>query len=168
MRIKPKIFITDEPKNPLINVLLEEYENFDIFWFYWKYDGPLFLSPLIREEDYEPIIVVYDNDKNICCVITRRKWNYRTFDIIEDGLILPPIIAFEDEFHHSDVKTRENEQIVDRKISRLVSGPYDVTKIDPSGIPQKFRTGKGHNTNYKFIECDDPRIVAEEARKDYT
>lgn len=70
MRSDPIIFIPDESNNPLEDVLVEKHENFDIFWYHWPKDGPNWFHSVFREEDYEPVIVVYCDD-DIVCVITR-------------------------------------------------------------------------------------------------
>jgi len=41
VRIKPQIFIPEEGNDTLIEVLLEQYDSFDIYWYHWPKDGLL-------------------------------------------------------------------------------------------------------------------------------
>jgi hypothetical protein len=68
MRPKPKIFIPEEGNNTLKEVLLERYDNFDIYWYHWPEDGSLFWV-----EDYEPVIILYKGVE-ICLGLTQLKF----------------------------------------------------------------------------------------------
>jgi len=160
LREKPVAFIPNENNNELQEILLEEHEDFDIFWYHWPFDGPALLGPVL-EEDYEPVIIVYDDDGRICQVIIRRAWNYRNFDLEEYGLILPPTILFEKYYHHPLVKTNANQDEFELKRQGFPETDLDVTKISSDAISDKFRTGKRHRTNYKLKECDDPAHIGE-------
>jgi len=92
MPTKPKIFIPEEGNNTLIDVLLEQYDDFDIYWYHWPQDGYVFWV-----EDYEPVIIVYKGDE-ICYLITRRHWSYK-FYTADEGLKIPLEVLFDGEFH---------------------------------------------------------------------
>jgi len=64
-RVIPKISIPKE-KFSLIDVLLERYAKFDIFWYHWPRD-----VPIIWEEDYEPVILIYNSKGQVGYIISR-------------------------------------------------------------------------------------------------
>ena len=39
MREVPEIFMPNSSDNVLIEILFEEHERFDIFWYHWPHDG---------------------------------------------------------------------------------------------------------------------------------
>jgi hypothetical protein len=90
----------------LVEVLLEVYSNFEIYWFHWPRDG------FLPEEDYEPIVIIYSG--TICCVITRRGWTYQTY-MMKDGLKIPLEILFDTSFHHPFAKAQANSEIFEKK-----------------------------------------------------
>lgn len=137
---KPVIFVEDEGNASLKEVLLEEYKNFDIYWFHWPYDG-LFIFP----DDYEPVVMIY-KARTICCLITRRNWTYQTYTL-DEGLVTPPEILFATTFHHPIAKTREEMEDFDAMKQDLIQQPYEPKRIKPNEIPKKFRVGEGHPTN---------------------
>ena len=154
----------DSKENPYIAAHVEEYPNYDIIWYEWKYDGPPSAAKLINLADFEPVIILYKDDQ-IICVIVRSHWNYVPSSIKEENLILPPHIAFDNDYHEPLVKTRDNEDDFNKKILLLVKkSNYDVTTRSANYITSKFRIGTGHITLIKrfFQKVVDPKDYAEE------
>jgi len=166
LNTKPDIFIPNSTTNPLIDVLLEKYDKYEILWYHWKYDGPPFLHVVKRTEDFEPIIIVYNDKNSISCVITRRAWEYRIYDS-GDGLILPPVLLFEEDFHHPLLQTKKNRVQFNQKASLLVQEPYRTKSITHSQISPKFRIGKGHFTNLPPRRISEPKDIAQKAYEYY-
>jgi hypothetical protein len=156
-RIKPQIFIPDEGTKSLIDVKLETYDNFDIFWFHWPRDGWFFV------EDYEPVILVYSSDGTLCHLIVRRHWGYQSYSLNE--LSIPIQVLFDGSFHPPFAKLKQDDGFEEKKV-KLVSKDYDVEKITASDIDEKFRTGKGHPTAVGRT-MEDPVNIAKEAYSEY-
>jgi len=112
LRVDPIIFIPNESKNPLNEVLVEKYDDFDIFWYHWPKDGEDWFHFIFREEDYEPVIVVYCNDK-VVCTITRAHWEYQHNDIKEMELVTPCQVLFEDQWHNTNIQRKVMEDPFD-------------------------------------------------------
>ena len=151
-----KIITPKSEDNPLLEILVEKYENYEIIWHHWKYDGPKYLSWAIRAEDFEPIIITYDSKGNALCVTVRRAWKYITYKIKEDKVIIPITILFHGEFHHPFVKN-ENSLETFNKMKKNHEEETVVKKmIDAHVVPLKYRTGKKHLTNIMNVEQMDP------------
>lgn len=156
-RIKPLIFIPNEGPKTLIDVKLEGYDNFDIYWFHWPQDG-FFLV-----EDYEPVILVYSSGGTPCYLIVRRHWQYQFYSW--DELSVPIEVLFDGSFHPPFPKLKQAGDF-EKKKARLVLRNYDASKIRASQIDVKFRIGKGHPTSLgRHIE--DPLDVAMEIYSEY-
>lgn len=164
---KPKIFIPIE--DDLIEVLVEEYEDFCIYWFHWPRDG------VYLEQDYEPIIVIFKDDK-IACAITRRHWEYQDHKA-SDGLVVPLEAIFDGMFHPPYVKDINDEDYESKKKS-LIPREYKILRTESSIIPPRFRIGEGHLSwellkieitmrGRRPIAIKDPRIYAEEYIRDH-
>lgn len=166
MREDPSIFIPDEGQFTLKKVLIEKYENFDIYWYHWPHDGPKWFYSIFREEDYEPVILVYCDD-DLKCVITRAHWEYQYSDLVDSGLSIPAEIVFEDEWHPPQARTNQNIREFELKKLELIPTQYSPEKISKNEILDKFRTGRGHNTNIQNKVMDDPYQVAQEAYEYY-
>ena len=166
LRVIPQIYIPIESDNPLIEVLVEKHPKYEIFWYHWPRDGPRWLPFFLAEEDYEPVTIVYDANGKICCLITRSHWRYHFF-VVGDGLILPPSILFEDEFHPAYAEMEYNKEIFNQKILGLRIFSYVPKSIQSNQITEKFRKGTGHKTNLFNLVLDDPIDVAEEAYNFY-
>lgn len=156
-RIKPQIFIPDEDSKTLIDVKLEAYDNFDIFWFHWPRDGWFFV------EDYEPVILVYKSDNTLCYLITRRHWGYQFYSL--DELSVPVEVLFDGSFHPPYPKLKQGDDFEEKK-RKLISREYNVEKITASDIDAMFRTGKGHPTAVGRA-MEDPADIAKEAHSEY-
>ena len=159
MPTKPKIFIPEEGNNTLIDVLLEQYDDFDIYWYHWPQDGYVFWV-----EDYEPVIIVYKGDE-ICYLITRRHWSYKFYTADED-LKIPLEVLFDGEFHPPYPKTDENGEWFERKKEVLIPRDYQPKDIKDIEIPKKFRTGENHPTSFGR-RVKDPVKVAKEIYEEY-
>jgi len=166
LRTDPEIFIPLENGNPLDEVLTERYENFDIYWYHWPHDGPRWFSLFMREEDYEPVIVIYCNDE-VSCVITRPHWEYHYSSVKEEGLEVPPKILFEDEWHPALTKTKVNIREFELKKLDLTPHSYSPNITKSERISQKFRTGLGHNSRIGKPPVQDPADIAQEAYEYY-
>lgn len=160
----------DSQENPYIVAHVEEYSNYDIIWYEWKYDGPPAVGKLFNLPDFEPVIILYKDNK-ITCVIVRNAWNYIPSSIKDENLILPPHIVFETDYHHPLVKTQNNEDDFNKKISSLMTkSDYDVNTINASAISPKFRIGTGHPTKIKkfWQNIVDPKDYADQAYAYYS
>ncbi len=166
MMLVPEIFMPNSSDNELINILVEKYDGFEIFWYHWPHDGDVLLRRFFGEEDYEPIILLYDVDGSFIGLVTRPHWKYRDY-YLNDGLDTPPKILFENEFHPPYPRTDENNLQFDEKIIKMISSDLIPIVIESSRIMEKFRSGKGHRTNYKFKKMDDPVSVAQQLIDDY-
>lgn len=169
MSVNPVIFIPDENNNRLEEILVERSVNFDVFWYHWPKDGDEWFNFLIREEDFEPVIVVYCNEE-VVCVITRPHWSYQYYDIKDEELISPCEVLFKDAWHPAIAKTRQNEREFELIKSELIPHPYsdgDVREIERNALNQKFRTGIGHRSNFARRVMQDPIDVAQEAYEHY-
>ena len=157
-RIKPTIFIPKEGNRTLIEVLLEQHDNFDIYWYHWPWDG------IFRIGDYEPIILIYSNKKTLCHLVIRRGWDYKhyEFNILDQSIE----IIFEGPFHHPYAKKLDNNEEYHEKKKILVEGDYDPRIINSDQIPIRFRTGEGHITSLGRI-VEDPVDNAKETYSDY-
>jgi len=152
--VKPKIFIPNESWNELIEVLLEQYENFDIYWYHWPHDGWIgYFIP-----DYEPVIIIYKGD-SICYIITRPHWTYEPHGLEE--ITIPIEVLFDGSSHPPYPRTYDSVEWFHRKTSRLVLQTYDIRKVKADEIPEMFRTGEDHPTSLgKRVE--DPVEFAKE------
>lgn len=142
---------------------MEEYETFEIFWYHWPKDG---FAP---EEDYEPVIILYKDGNKICCIITRRHWDYRTVGS-EDGLVIPPQVLFDGIFHPPFVKTSDNNEFdfdATIKNKNLIHTRYEPKAIKATDIPKKFRTGDGHFTKPPWRKIEDPVAHARYVHRKY-
>ncbi len=155
LRVKPSIFIPLEPMS-LEDVLLEQYENFDIYWYHWPMDG------IFPGGDYEPVIVVYSTDSKICYLIVRRGWEYKFNSV--DELEQPIEVIFETLFHHPFPRTKFDSLYNFRK-AFLSEKDYDPKIIQPSEISEKFRTGKDHPTG-RGRAYEDPAVIAQRIFED--
>ncbi len=156
-RIKPQIFIPDEGSRSLIDVKLETYDNFDIFWFHWPRDG------FFHVEDYEPVILVYSSNGTLCHLIVRRHWRYHFYSL--DELSIPIQILFEGSFHPPFPKLKQDNGF-EKKKNKLVSRDYNTEKITAADIDKRFRIGRGHPTAiHKTME--DPVDIAKEVYSEY-
>jgi hypothetical protein len=151
-RIKPQIFIPDEGVKSLIDVKLETYDNFDIFWFHWPRDG------FVPVEDYEPVILVYSSGNALCYLIVRRHWQYQFYSV--DELSIPIEVLFEGPFHPPFAKLKQDDDF-EKKKSKLIPKKYGVKPINANDIDPMFRTGKDHPTALRRI-FDDPTGIAKE------
>lgn len=136
LRIKPAIFIPIEPLS-LQDVLLEQHENFDIYWYHWPMDG------IFPGGDYEPVILIYCKDSKLCYLIVRKAWEYRFY--LVDELVEPIEVLFETPFHHPSPRTKDDLFYNLRK-ALLRDATYDPKIISSSDISERFRNGKDHPT----------------------
>lgn len=156
----PKIFVPNSPTNPLIEVLLEQYHGIDILWYHWLHDGDGAAGAFIREEDYEPVIIIYDRHNRVKRVIVRRHWEYKDAPIDGDHLDSLEVL-FDTEFHAPYVKTRNTSSIFNAKSLQLQNIPHPrPIPITSNRISKKFRTGRFHRTNYR-LRVKDPKKIAE-------
>lgn len=143
IRSKPEIYC---PDRALINMLLERHSNFDIFWYHWPRDGVFFIVP-----DYEPVVICYHADGSICLVIVRKAWDFES--TLYEELIFPLRIIFDRYQHHPVVVTnRDNHSGLDA-LHPLI---YNELEILMHEIPDMFRTGKLHPSNFKLTRQEDP------------
>ena len=149
---QPIIFIPDQQNNPLIDVQLERHKHFDIYWFHWLRDG------FFNIEDFEPIILIYGKDGNICSVVVRRHWSYIPYDV--DEIASPLQALFSGSFHEPHIKTTVGKDEFDEKCKKLISENYSTVEIQDNKIHENFRIGKGHPSKV-FGTVEDPSIVAE-------
>lgn len=164
-RADPLIFVPDETGNPLQDVLIEQYDHFDIYWYHWPKDGEDWYYFIFREEGYEPVIVVYC-DKKIKCIVTRPHWDYQYTDVEDSELTIPCQILFEDQWHPPLTRTRRNEREFELKKSKLTQRHYTPKSITKDVIFMKFRTGKGHRGNFGKAMMD-PVSIAQQAYEYY-
>jgi hypothetical protein len=155
--IKPQIFIPNEGSKSLIDVKLEKYDNFDIYWYHWPRDG-FFLV-----EDYEPVILVYSANGTLCYLIVRRHWQYQFYSL--DELSDPVEVLFDGSFHPPFAKLKQDDDFEEKK-HNLISRNYNVKMTNPNDIDAKFRTGKGHPSALGRT-MKDPVDIAKEAYSDY-
>jgi len=168
MRHIPNIFIPNSTDNPLLEVFIEKYDNFEIFWYHWNFDGPIWFNLLKPEEDFEPVILVYDSKDNFISLITRRHWEYQDYYVDEDELSIPPTILFDGEFHPPFPLTHENADWFDSKIKIMKPENYSPKVIDAGKIDPKFRIGKSHKTLPLQPPVLDPHDVAQEIQAKFT
>lgn len=160
MRIQPKIFIPVE--NPgFIDVKFEQYKHFDIFWYHWYRDG------FFNVQDYEPVILVYSDNGDLCYLIVRRGWEYKHYE--REILHSPLEVLFESSFHHPFAKKLDDEEYEMKKVNNLISKDYTPSPIKSNEISAMFRTGVGHPTLIKrvWIPVQDPANIAEETYSEY-
>ena len=160
VRAIPEIFVPKSGDNKLDRILLEEDDNFEIFWYHWHSDGPPWFNFMRPEEDLEPVILVYDDEDKLCCVITRRHWEYQDYYVEEDGLAIPLTILFDGDFHPPYPKTADNTQWFEDKISNMDKGNLKHKIIKPEDVSPKFRIGKSHKTLVLRPPVDDPSDIA--------
>ncbi len=153
----PRIFIPSEGSRTLIDVLHEQYDNYDIYWYHWPYDGPFSVG------DYEPIILTYRNKTNLCLLSTRRSWDYQPYTL--DQLETPVELVFDGTlwgiFHHPFFHLSGFDDDFNNKRQGKIERTYNLDPINPDQIPIMFRTGQGHPTGFGRIVMD-PRDKAEE------
>ena len=165
MITKPIIYTKNIPKNPLLEVLVEEEPGmYEIIWFHWKFDGPAIEIRGKRLEDYEPVIIVYCKGE-LKLVLTRSSWTFQDYNL-ENTLTNPLTVLFKDSFHHYMVKTEEESITFERFIQSLELNEegYDdkIRSINSQEIPTMFRNGIGHPTNGFIIPRQDPALAARE------
>lgn len=161
MREIPIALILNESKDKtLTDVYLEQHQGFDILWYHWPQDG------FFAVEDYEPVILIYNDKNEICCVCVRRGWNYKLAVIAE--LEYPIEIGFESTFHHPYIRYK-NDASFERRFSNYVQTKLQPTSIASSKIPQTARTGEGHITLGKraWIPVTDPIKKAKDIQSEY-
>jgi hypothetical protein len=69
--------MTDVARKELLNCYLETRDNYQLFWYHWPRDG------IFWWEDFEPVVIVDDNEGKACLVILRVGWKYRSFEAEE-------------------------------------------------------------------------------------
>ncbi len=164
MRITPTIFIPNSSNNDLIEVLIEEYPDFDILWYHWPKDGNYLKYRIVQEEDYEPVILIYDESGKLCELITRRHWHYQDYLPVE--LVKPIEIIFDGEDHPPYPKTHQNAAWFEAEKARLVARRYVSKSIVRNQVAKKFRTGKGHGANPVYVQIvKDPFVQATREHK---
>jgi hypothetical protein len=156
-RIRPQIFIPDEGSKSLIDVKLETYNNFDIFWFHWPQDG------FFPVEDYEPVVLVYSAGNALCYLIVRRHWQYQFYSV--DELSIPIEVLFDGSFHPPYAKLKQDDDF-EKKTTKLISKNYDVIMINANDIDPIFRTGRGHPTAFGRT-MEDPVDLANETYSEH-
>jgi len=169
MNIKPIIYMKNSEDNPYIAAHREVHENYEIIWYEWKYDGPPAIARRQDLPDFEPVIILYKENK-IVCVIVRNAWKYIPSSIEDENLLFPITVAFETDYHHPTVKTRENEDDFNKKISLLSSRTdYIVNNISADFIQPRFRIGDNHPTRWLqfWLYTPDPTDHVGEVYSDY-
>jgi hypothetical protein len=121
-------------RRELINCYLETRDNFQIFWYHWPRDG------IFWWEDFEPVIMVDDNEGKLCLVILRVGWKYRSFEAAE--VTTPLEVIFRNGNHHPEVRTLSNQVDFDRSKKALLVSSNAASKLSVklpdltiSGIP---------------------------------
>jgi hypothetical protein len=151
LRIKPSIYTPIG--DPLVgDVLLEEQEHCDIYWFHWDKDG------VYHVPDYEPVILIYDGNEEICTVIVRRAWNYKPY--MKSELTDPLVVGFEIFQHHPKVMLRANIPwfgiLFNSVVYEEIGTEYDTRNITSNEIPSMYRKGMSHPSNLRHRIIDDP------------
>lgn len=82
-------------------------------------------------------------------------------------LVTPCQVIFENQWHPAVTKTLQNEREFELKKVELSHKEYSTTKIEKNDILEKFRVGRGHNTNFPPKIMDDPFDVAQAAYEHY-
>lgn len=169
LRCKPIIHIPKESdKRTLQKVYVESYENYDILWYYWIQDGPLIGIP-----DYEPIILVYKNKTELCCVSPRRAWEHQPdpIDKIHEPLEIVFGGLFKGTYHHPFVRHKGYDEEFEIEKNEKVQINYDhmLEECVSKEILDIARIGKGHPTRMlkPWVRVVDPVEVAEKFYKDY-
>lgn len=169
LRCKPIIYIPKENDDKTLQkVYVESYDNYDIIWYYWPQDGPLPGAP-----DYEPIIIIYKNNNEVCCVSPRRAWEYQPDPISK--VHIPIEIVFggivKGTYHHPFFRhIGHDEKFENEKKNRIQIDYDDLLEECKSGkIPPIARIGKNHPTRFlkPFLKIQEPVDVAEKFYKDY-
>lgn len=161
-RIIPRIFAINE-NDALTDILLEQYDNFDILWYHWPRDGLFWWV-----EDYEPIIIVFDRSGQICQIITRRSWKYQHYMRNEVDLNIE--IIFTGGNHHPFVRPSPEiftKEYGDMKRKLLEFENYVPIAIDAIRIPMMYRTGGLSHPSSLGKTVEDPRDIAIETFRDY-
>ena len=161
MKEIPIALIPNETKDKtLTDVYHEQHQGFDILWYHWPQDG------FFPVEDYEPVILIYDDKNEICCVCVRRGWDYKPAAI--DELEYPIEIGFEGTFHHPYIRYK-NDGNFEQRFSNYEQVELQPTDIEPSKIPQMARTGERHITlgRRAWIPVTDPSKKAKELQLEY-
>jgi hypothetical protein len=148
-RIIPEAYSED---TSLIDILLERYPNYDIYWYHWPRDGWAIIV-----EDYEPVILIYSED-TLCAVTVRKGWRFNTTDTALNQIPFPLRISFDPFQHHPLVITNNQNHASLNNISPLNGNIVNILKDD---IPLRFRIGRTHPTNFKIFDQTDPLVYAD-------
>lgn len=143
-RLIPEAYSEDES---LIDILLERYPHYDIYWYHWPRDGLAFMV-----EDFEPVIMIY-SENSLCSVTVRKGWSFYTTENNENQIPFPLRILFDRFQHHPLVITNKEHHTSLNEISPLNANIINILKDD---IHIRFRIGRLHPTNYKLIDRTDP------------
>ena len=168
MNGRPTIYSKEVEDNFIIDLLVERYDDFEILWYHWPRDGStteVHFAEILggsEEQDYEPIIIMYNEKGEICCMISRAHWKYRFFsEKEEENPIIPPEILFEGQLHGPMIRAEINEDRFLRKLLGLTTtSGFPERVVNRDEIPPQFRTGEGHGMNVFRIIVDDPFDVA--------
>jgi len=161
MRHIPIALIPREKSHKTLQgIYLEQHQNFDILWYHWPQDG------FFPVEDYEPIILIYNDKNEICCVCVRRGWEYKPATI--DELDYPIMIGFEGTFHHPYLCYKD-QQDFEKRFSDHIQTKLQPTVIKSDKIPPIARTGQKHPTLVRRdgFRVKDPIKKAQEIRLQY-
>ena len=166
LRCKPIIHIPNESnKSTLQKVYVESYDNYDILWYYWIQDG------FLPVPDYEPIILVYKNKNELCCVSPRRAWEYQPDSIekIQEPLEIVFGGPYDGIFHHPFVHHKGYDDVFETEKSNKIKTNYDNMLEGISVIPDIARIGESHPSRIGklWVRVVDPKIKAEEFYKDF-
>jgi hypothetical protein len=148
-RLIPEAYSQDKT---LIDILVERYIHYDIFWYHWPTDGVAFFI-----EDFEPVILIYSRNF-LRAVTVRKQWNFHTTDINETNLPFPLRITFDPFHHHPLVVTNREHHI---SLNNFIPLQAEIKEIEKNKITPQFRIGRLHITNFKLRSQVDPVDYAE-------
>ncbi len=126
-RSTPRSYFSSEADElELIEVIFEQGDRFEIFWYHWPRDG-VFPWP-----DYEPVVMVYNSDGTLCLLMVRRGWRFRIYHASE--LFYPIEVLFDSIQHHPYIKTLATDDF-ELKKTRHEPRIYEARTIRDKEIP---------------------------------
>lgn len=143
----PRTFIPDEkPDRTLIEVIYEKGDGYEILWYHWPKDGVFWW------EDYEPLILIYDENGALCLVSVRRGWRFQQYEANEVAQSME--LLFDTTQHHPFVKTTYGSRSFDVKKTELVEVTPQIRALQIGELPEIVISGIRPFLNNIYIKIE--------------
>jgi len=127
-KFKPVIYVPKESKEAqLVDVLCENFTKYSILWYHWPFDD------YEKHEDYEPIILFFNNDILIA-IGTRPHKRHEFYEswVAENGR---PVIVFTTAWHGPNIPSGRIRDFLSNAFSSSLIAEkkidYDLSKKSP-------------------------------------